>query len=235
MRGLAIVLMVFYHAFYILGYQFGVPFMQQTQAFFQPLQPLFACLFILISGIASNLSHSNLVRGARLAAIALGFTAVTVILLPKFGIEGAEIYFGILHLLSFCMLLFAALKKPLSSLPTIPSAVVSLLLFALCYYIPSGKILAWDLPQGLYSGPISAVFGFPNAEFYSADYFPILPYVFMFLAGTFLGRLAADGSFPKAFYVSRVPLLGAIGKRTLLIYLLHWPIIFLLGLLISKF
>ena len=83
--------MVFYHGFFILGYFFDIGFLADAQVFFEPLQPVFACLFIFISGISSNLSRSNFKRGVRLLAIALGFTLVTAVILPKFDITGAEI------------------------------------------------------------------------------------------------------------------------------------------------
>ena len=130
-RGVSIILMVFYHAFYIIGHFFGVDLMQKAQVFFEPLQPLFACLFIFISGISSNLSRSNLKRGLRLFAIALGFTLVTAVILPRFDITGAEIIFGILHLLSVSMLAFALLRKPLEKVPTLVGMAVCIVLFGI--------------------------------------------------------------------------------------------------------
>ncbi len=234
-RGLSIILMVFYHAFFMLGYFFEIEFLAKAQAFFEPLQPPFACLFIFISGISSNLSRSNFKRGIRLLGIALGFTLVTAVILPKFDVTGAEIYFGVLHLLSVSMLLYALLKKPLAKVPTSVGIVVMLVLFAVTCTVQSGKLLWFDLPGEIYELGWLAPLGFPSHDFYSADYFPVLPYIFMFFAGTFFGRLAEQDALPKSWYVSRCRPLSAIGKKTLIIYILHWPIIFLLGLIISNF
>ncbi|MBQ2812179.1 MAG: DUF1624 domain-containing protein [Clostridia bacterium] len=233
-RGLAIILMVFYHAFYLLGSFFEMDFMLAAQKFFEPLQPPFACLFILISGISCNLSHSNFIRGIRLLAIALGFTLVTAVVLPKFGIDGAQIIFGILHLLSVSMLLFAVLKKPLSKIPPAVGFAACVLLFFACWTVPSGRILGLALPEVLYANGFTAMLGFAPAGFYSADYFPLIPFVFMFLAGTFAGRFVLGGDLPEGFYKLRCKPLAAIGRKTLIIYIAHWPIIFLLGLIISK-
>ena len=233
-RGLSIILMVFYHAFFILGDFFGFDFMSRTQQFFSPLQPLFACLFIFISGISSNLSRSNFKRGLRLLAIALGFTIVTAVILPKFGLTGAEIIFGILHLLSVSMLVYALIKKPLEKVPTNIGVAVCFLLFVLTFSVQAGKVLWFDLPLSLYQHTFLAPLGFPSYGFYSADYFPILPYMFMFFAGTFFGRLEKEGRIPQAWYVSRCRPLSVIGSKTLIIYVLHWPIIFIIGLIISK-
>ncbi len=233
-RGLSIILMVFYHAFFILGDFFGFEFMHEAQVFFSPLQPLFACLFIFISGISSNLSRSNFKRGIRLLLIALGFTLVTVVLLPRFDISGAEIVFGILHLLSISMLMYVLLKKPLEKVPTIIGVAVCFVLFLLTFSVQSGKLMWFDLPQSLYRHSFLAPLGFPPYGFYSADYFPILPYMFMFFAGTFFGRLEKEDRIPKSWYVSRCRPLSVIGGKTLIIYVLHWPIIFVIGLIISK-
>ncbi len=234
-RGLAIILMVFYHAFYMLGVQFGFELMNDAQKFFEPLQPPFACLFILISGFSSNLSRSNFKRGFRLLLIALGFTAVTVFLLPRFDITGAEIHFGILHLLSVSMLLFAVSRKGLEKIPEAVGVAVCLVLFILTYNVQSGKLLWLDLPDTLYVNELTAVFGFVPSGYYSADFFPILPFVFMFLCGTFFGRAAEKKQLPEQFYKLHFAPLAAIGRKTLIIYIIHWPIIFLLGLIISIF
>lgn len=233
-RGLAIILMVFYHAFYLLGYQFGFELMSNAQRFFEPLQPPFACLFIFISGFSSNLSRSNFKRGVRLLLIALGFTAVTVLLLPKFGISGAEIHFGILHLLSVSMLAFSFLKKPLEKVPEKLGIAVCLLLFIMTYGIQNGRLLFVDLPDALYANELTAVFGFIPDGYYSADFFPILPYIFMFFCGAFFGRFCENNPLPEQFYRIHFAPLSAVGQKTLIIYVLHWPLIFLIGLIISK-
>lgn len=234
-RGLSIILMVFYHAFFMLGYFFEIEFLAKAQVFFEPLQPVFACLFIFISGISSNLSRSNFKRGLRLLGIALGFTLVTAVILPRFDITGAEIYFGVLHLLSVSMLLYALLKKPLSKVHTTVGILVSLVLFALTYTVQKGSLLGFDLPDALYDLGFLAPLGFPGQGFYSADYFPLIPFVFVFFAGTFFGRLATSGKLPEWWYTQRCRPLAVVGGKTLIIYILHWPIIFLIGLIISLF
>lgn len=234
-RGLSIILMVFYHAFYMLGDFFGLGLMYDARVFFEPLQPAFACIFIFISGISSNLSRSNFKRGIRLLGIALGFTLVTAVILPVFDIHGAEIYFGILHLLSVSMLVYALLRPLLKKLPTAVGLLSSLAVFVLTYTVPKGRFLWLDVPESVYELGFLAPLGFPSYDFYSADYFPLIPFLFMFIAGTFFGRLASDDKLPGWWYTQRCKPLAAVGGKTLIIYILHWPIIFLLGLIISKF
>ena len=62
-RGFAVLCMIFYHGFYSLAYLFQLDWGMALLRFFMPAEPFFAGAFILISGISSNLSHSNLLRG----------------------------------------------------------------------------------------------------------------------------------------------------------------------------
>ena len=95
LRGFAVLCMVFYHAFYSAAYLLGWQWGKVLLSFFMPAEPYFAGLFILISGISSQLSHSNLIRGLKLLAVAVCVTLVTGFFLPD-----QIIRFGILHLLS---------------------------------------------------------------------------------------------------------------------------------------
>lgn len=100
LRGLAVFCMVFYHAFYSMSEFFNIAVGTKLLDFFTPAEPFFAALFIVISGISSRLSHNNTKRGVRLLCVALALTVVTAVIMPMMHFEGAEIYFGILHLLS---------------------------------------------------------------------------------------------------------------------------------------
>lgn len=106
LRGVAVFCMIFYHGFYTVGFLFGDFWGKFFFHFFMPAEPFFAGLFMFISGIACNLSHSNLGRGLKLLALAMGVTLVTWLALPD-----DIITFGILHFLAVCMIL-AGLLKP---------------------------------------------------------------------------------------------------------------------------
>ena len=82
-RGFAIICMVFYHAMYDLVVIFGVDFPVFTSPVMQDiLQPLFAGLFIFISGTAGHYSRSNLKRGAICFALGMALTLVTAVFMP---------------------------------------------------------------------------------------------------------------------------------------------------------
>ena len=234
LRGFAVFCMIFYHGFFTAGYEWNLPFFQTLMKFFMPAEPFFAAFFILLSGVACQLSHSNLKRGLKLLCIALALTGITL-LLPRFGFVECEILFGILHLLSFGMLLVALLNPLIKKCPPFIMTVLMIALFFLTFSVESGYLgigfFKYRLPQSLYSANIGFILGFHNSSFFSADYFPLLPWIFMFLAGAFLGLYEARGKFPAFFLKRRVPFFGFLGRHALLIYILHQPAIYLVMIL----
>lgn len=235
LRGLAVFCMIFYHGFYTVGYLYNIWLGQFFFKFFMPAEPFFAGLFMFISGISSNLSHSNLARGLKLLALALGVTLVTGVFLPE-----DIITFGILHFLSVCMILYGLLKRYADRLPFSWAAMIVCALLYLCTRgIPRGWLglgpgAGIMLPQSLYESNWAAPLGFHNYAFQSADYFPLLPWIFVFAAGTFTGKLAAQGKFPAFAYPSRVPAFSWLGRHALILYLVHQPVIYGLCFLLSK-
>ena len=241
LRGLSILLMVFFHAFYLIGYEFDVTFCKTLYAFFSPAQPFFAGLFIFICGISCNLSRSNLKRGLLLAgAAALSSLLMWCAVWWRMVDNDSYIWFGILHLLAVCILLYALLRPTLQYLPPLLGLVLCSMLFVLCYHIPAdeggyfgirGLFTLW-VPAAATDHPLLYAFGLcPISR--CGDYFPLLPWVFCFLGGSFAGVWAARGKFPKWTYRSRFPLFGTMGRHTLIIYLLHQPVLYLLCEIVS--
>ena len=62
-RGFAVLMMIFYHAFYLLYSVFGLKAAYDLFIFFMPVEPMFAGLFMFVSGISTSLSKSNMKRG----------------------------------------------------------------------------------------------------------------------------------------------------------------------------
>ncbi len=231
LRGLAVFCMVFYHAFYCMSEFFDIPLGTKLLDFFMPAEPFFAALFIVISGISSRLSHNNTRRGVKLLCVALALTVVTAVILPLIKIDGGEIYFGILHLLSLSMLIFSAIRAGCDKINPILGMCLCILLYAFTYgvsarYVGFVGIKTFALPDVLYRTNYFMPLGFFNSSFYSADYFPLLPHLFMFLAGTFLGIYAANGKFPAFTYRQRSKALCFLGRHALIIYIVHQPVIY---------
>jgi uncharacterized membrane protein len=80
------------------------------------------------------------------------------------------------------------------------------------------------LPGWPYRNLFTAFLGFPPAGFFSTDYFSLLPWFFLFLTGWYLFRLRPE----EGREGRRVPVVTAMGRRSLLIYMLHQPAIYAL-------
>ncbi len=238
-RGLCVVLMVFYHAFYTVGYIFGVEFASELFQFFEPVEPFFAGLFIFICGICCNFSHSNLKRGLLLAGVAVLMSAVmwccvrlTILT------EGTMIWFGILHLLSVCILLYVLLRPTLTFIPTWLGVVLCVVLFLLFYHVSPYRGSYFGI-SGLFTVPtppadrnvLTYIVGWCRVGS-TGDYFPLLPWVFCFLAGTYVGRWRRQ--YPAWMSRSHAKPLSAIGKWSLWVYIAHQPIIFGLCFVIDE-
>lgn len=227
LRGFAVLFMIVYHALYTLAYLYRLEWAVKAFEHLVPAQPFGAALFIVIAGVSSNVSHSNVKRGLRLLPLALVISIVTAVATPS-----AMIWFGILHFLAVCMLLFGWLQPYYQKIPFSWWAVigcVALYFFTKMIpwgYMGFGPVEVIPMPAVLYEQQWLFPLGFYGASFSSADYFPLLPWGFLFLAGAFLGKPVAEGKAPVWMYPSRLPFLSLVGRHALIIYLLHQPIIY---------
>lgn len=230
LRGFAILAMIVHHFFLDLGFVLGLDVGYEIFDRLSVLQPVFWAIFIIISGVCSRLSRNTVKRGFIVLGAGLAVTLVTAVIMPLFNVTGAEIYFGILHCLGCCMIITGLLMPVIKKIPVAAGLLVSALLFALTYSVSSGSLLFGmiKLPAVLYSTNLLAPLGFFSSDFHSADYFAILPWLFMFLFGAFLGKFAADGAFPAWTYKKHVKAFAFIGRNSLWFYLAHQPVIYAL-------
>ena len=230
LRGLCVVLMCIHHLLYDLAAFLGAPWWLFTNPVFDVLHYTFAGCFILQTAVSSRFSRSNIKRGLKVIAVALALTLVTWLgdrLSAKYmgGELGILIVFGVLHLLGICMLFYGLTRKLWDILPDwlMPAfCVLQIVLTAKCADGVCSTSVPWLFP-----------FGFITESFYSADYFPLLPWIFVFLLGTWLGGKIRAGKLPARFYTARFPFFPKVGRHALLIYILHQPILAGLCLLIG--
>ena len=226
-RGFAVICMVFHHTLLSIGEIFSS---QTFLGLFNTLcifQPLFWFFFFGASGISSRLSRNNLSRGLKLLGIAL---VVTVVTWAYFN-GTYTIVFGVLHFLSLAMIIFHFIKPLFERLNPIVGIVICFLLFAFTYHLSSGYVGIFDmvkiyLPRELYGTHFLFWLGFPSADFVSADYFPLLPHIFLFFIGGFLGTYVVRGRVPKFAYKKHSGFLCFFGKHALIVYIAHQPIIY---------
>lgn len=214
-RGVAIIGMLVHHFLYdldMLGFiDGGVLDNDGVSAFLK----FGAGVFIFISGVCTSFSSNNYKRGIIILAVAYAFQAFTY-----FFMNDSYIAFGILHLLGWCNILAEPLKKVLSKTGHKLIAVCVLIgvTLAVGYGIDAVNPIdcSWLYALGLY-----------DYSFYSADYFPLLPWIFVFMSGIVFGIFQVEhGPIAWLEKIKCAPI-EFIGRNTLWIYILHQPVFYL--------
>ncbi len=224
LRGLDLINMIAYHALWDLIFLFGV----QADWYFEwqgRLWQFCICsVFILLSGFCVPFGRHTFRRGWVVFGSGALVTAVTLIFMPA-----DRVVFGVLTFLGSAMLLTALCRPLLEKIPAGWGLAASLVLFAVCYPISSGYLgvgsLQVALPEALYANYFTAYFGFIPWWFYSTDYFPLLPWLFLFWAGWFLHRVIGRRRMEPLRRSVCAPL-GWLGRNSLVIYLLHQPLLY---------
>ena len=217
LRGLSILLMIAHHFAVDLTENGLLPVWLLDNVPFKMVQPLFAAGFVAMSGASSRFGRSNIRRGLKICAAAAVISVVTYFLGP-----GMFIRFGILHFLGVMSLLYV-LVRPLFERCRVPGWVW-LGLWLACYLIfPLKTELRWLWPLGLIDG-----------RFYSADYYPLLPWAFMYLFGAWAAVPIMEHKLPSRFYGLRCRFLEWVSKWSFWIYMLHQLPLYGLTLLLLK-
>lgn len=225
-RGICVIGMVIVHLLYDLMNAYNIPALSNS-GLFRFVIDWGGVLFLLLSGLCVTLGSHPIRRGLVVLAGGVLCSLVTWLMYKlEFAPKSLIIYFGVLHCLGVCMLLWPLFRA-------LPGWLLLLLGAAL-----SVLGLWWQLGRlagSWYTMPL----GLPPYGFASSDYFPLLPNLGYFLAGSGLGRLLYASKvtlFPKVNV--RNPLVAALtfcGRHALLIYLLHQPVITALLWLIAIF
>ena len=222
LRGLALIGMIVYHTAYDLRYIFGLHF-NFDSAGWNAFQLWICCTFIIIAGISCRLSKNSLKHGAVVLSAGMLMTLGTYFFMPDM-----IIWFGILHFLGISMILYYLLRKAVSKAPAALCSVFALAAFFFTRGLSSGSIFFGKIrvPGNLYFTNVLAPLGLPAPNFYSADYFPLIPWFFLFLFGCFIGKYFKERKIPDFMMKKHSSLLCKIGSNTLVIYILHQPVIY---------
>lgn len=226
LRGFAILAMIVHHFFLDVGDVLSLDWGYEIFNKLCTVQPIFWAIFIVISGICSRLSRNTVKRGAIVFLSGMLVTLVTAVIMPLMGIEGAEIYFGILHCLGCSMIITGLIMPLIEKIPTGVGIAVSAILFILSYGINDKKLLFGLITLSEPKSNILMPLGIYNGSFHSADYFSIIPWIFMFILGAFIGKYAKEGKFPEPCYKRHSKLLAFVGRNSLWFYLGHQVVLY---------
>ena len=225
LRGIAIVMMVLFHFVWDLSF-FGL---YQANVLVGPWQTFargIATTFTFVMGVSLTLSYSRemgrsghplpfkryFLRGLRIFGWGMVITVATY-----FFVGRQFVVFGILHKLG----LSTILAYPFLSLNRWISLVAGILVIAAGVYIvdPLRSESPWFLWLGLKQVGRSMV-----------DFYPLLPWFGVALIGIFVGYSLYPGgrrrfAWPDLGQVAPVRGLRFLGRHSLLIYLIHQPIL----------
>ena len=233
LRGLALLNMLGMH----FGYDYFVVFGRDPLWYLNEAvhlwQQYICWSFILASGFVFRFGRDrNWKRGLFINLCGLVITAVTLIVMPQ-----EAVWFGILNFFGCAIWLMIPLDKAVKNWNGLLGLAVSLLLFALFRHVGSGWIglgTWWrlTLPKALYTTKLLIPLGFPYPAFRSSDFFPLLPWFFLYTAGYFLCSLVQGSPALQRIARVKIPALSAIGRKTIWIYMLHQPVLMLINMLI---
>ena len=214
-RGLAIVSMIGYHACWIMCF-FGILISKEllNSDAFNIWQKSICFTFIIISGFAFNLSKRRLRNGIVTLSIGVIITLLSIIFLYE-----ARDIFGVLWLIGFCTLMMipvdkligkALLRKKIISFIII---IICILLYVVTRNINVGYINMLDgsiirLPKYLYTNLFMTFLGFMMPTFYSVDYFSVIPWSFLYIAGYCLYKVICGNKLEEKVLVHGIPFLS---------------------------
>ncbi len=220
LRGICIIGMIFVHLFFDLrvfgGLELNLP------DWFVFIRSYGHVLFVLISGICATFTSKNFKRGVSVFCAGLLITYATMFMEQILHMGEFRIWFGILHMLGACMIIYPLFKK----LPWWALALIGTAFVALGFWLEGITVnVDYFFPIGLRSG-----------QFFSADYFPLFPGLGWFILGAAIGKTAYKNKrslLPKVnsdFFLLRF--FRFVGRHSLVFYLFHQPVVALIIMII---
>lgn len=218
-RGITIISMVLFHMFYDISLYKSLTWYDGT-LFNHIWQLSIATSFFIISGITSNFltSKKNISRGIKISILGILISFITYMF-----DKDLRVVFGVLNGLGLSMILVGLFQDKIKINPKY--AILFLILFVITYRLPNKEILGYRIDSKLYDLNLFPL-GFPNDTFYSTDYFPIIPWFFIYFSGFLIGKIFIKSKLFKKEFNNNF--LAKIGQHSIEIYLAHQLIIYFL-------
>ena len=241
LRGISVISMILFHACWIMNH-FGIFIsddMVRSNAFL--IWERTICIaFITIAGFSFRLGKHHLKHGIITLTLGSVITVATCIFLPEI-----RIIFGILTFIGAVTLLMTGAGKikdkpdPGKGISPILLLILFLALYVFTYNMGLGYLgfapdMCLYLPKWLYKGYLATFIGFMEYGFYSSDYFPMIPWIFLYLCGYELYGILMPSERCRDLLTYGIPGIKFIGKHSLLIYIIHPIVLYVLIWIIAS-
>jgi len=233
LRGIALLNMIAYHTIWDLVYLYGVPWDWYRSKLGYCWQQGICWTFIFLSGFCLSLGKHPIKRGLTVFLGGAVITVVTLLFMPE-----NRVVFGVLTLIGSCMVIVGMLDLLLKKACAVFRLLIDIVGFignVFLFFITRNVNEGWfgfeslrmcKVPEVFYANMITAYLGFPKSDFYSTDYFSVIPWLFLFLSGYFLFQLLERTKLLCALEKGICFPIEWIGKHSFLIYMLHQPVIY---------
>jgi len=214
-RGITVLLMVFFNwsftLFFLNIYKLDLGFL-----YWRVFPQFIGGSFIFLAGLSVVLSRKRypmadnkkyFLRGLKILLLGLGITLLTWLSFPSY-----TIVFGILHMIGFSVLVSPLFFK-LGESKLLLSVIILIFGFTFQSFFVNSAFL---FPIGLV-----------NQSFQTFDYWPVLPWLGVFLLGMYFGEKLFENKkhSENKNFISKVFCL--LGRNSLKIYLVHQPVLIL--------
>ncbi|OYT30185.1 hypothetical protein B6U98_00155 [Thermoplasmatales archaeon ex4572_165] len=231
LRGIAIILMVFFHFLYDLNH-YSVTNYRLYSGYFSYLSYGTASIFVFLVGVSLTISYNKsnqknsssvlsmkyVKRGAKIIGLGMIITLFTLWYIPE-----GFVLFGILHCIGVSIIL---------SIPFLRYRLFNIITGSIIIFIGGYlNLFRFDFPWLL-------PFGFVPKQFFTIDYFPLIPWFGVVLIGIAMGNYIYKGGkrryglndYSDHFGIGHICYLG---RNSLYVYFFHQPI--LVGLIFLLF
>jgi uncharacterized membrane protein len=223
LRGIALIAMASYHLTWDLEFFGYLDPGTATQGWFRIYARSIASSFLFLAGVSLVLAHGSGIRWPaflkRLAVVAGAAAAISIATYLAFPNEW--IYFGILHNIAVSSVIgLAFLRAPLAIAIAAPVVIAGAM-------IVDATLLPGMLQSSAFSTRWLSWLGFAEFPPRSNDYVPLFPWLAALLAGIALTRIALARGWDRrlAALQQRDTLLGKAGRNSLVVYLVHQPVL----------
>jgi uncharacterized membrane protein len=223
LRGIAIIMMIVFHFLYDLNY-FNIYNLDLYSGYLLIYLYGIGTIFILLVGISLTLSYSRVQKTFSKMKIQLKFLkrglfifglGLLITVVSWFYLGEGFIVFGVLHCIGISIILaipflkFRYINLSIGIILVILGIILSRFTFNFNWFL-------W--------------LGFVPSNFYTVDYFPLLPWFGVVLIGLFIGNSLYQ-NYERKFKLKNlddlrlIRFLGYLGRHSLIIYFIHQPII----------